>query len=137
VRRRSYEVKDNKYYPIFPKFMTSKCRQIHWRHDSDVVFQMWQARARKTPEMAEAYDQMNARIDAYVLQPSLILRVFPAGRDELPAGFEHHDQRQADQGDREGTDAEAALADIIAEWDKGGGLEQEEAINAWYAENFG
>ena len=30
-----------------------------------VSFKMWQARARKTPEMAEAYEAMNARVDEY------------------------------------------------------------------------
>ena len=36
----------------------------------------------------------------------------------------------------EGTDAATALAAIIAEWDKDGGLEQEQAINEWYKANF-
>ncbi len=135
----SYEVKDNKYYPIFPKFndFQNADKFIGVMH-SDVVFQMWQARARKTPEMAEAYDQMNARIDAYVLQP-----FFDSYASSLPAVMNSQLALNTMINDKlikaiaEGTDAEAALADIIAEWDKGGGLEQEEAINAWYAENFG
>jgi hypothetical protein len=88
--------------------------------------------------MAEAYDQMNARVNAYVLQP-----FFDSYASSLPAVMNSQLALNTMINDKlikaiaEGTDAEVALADIIAEWDKGGGLEQEQAINAWYAENFG
>ena len=98
---------------------------------------MWQARARKTPEMAEAYDQMNSRIDAYVLQP-----YFDSYASSLPAVMNTQLALNTMINDKlikaiaEGTDAATALAAIIAEWDKDGGLEQEQAINEWYKANF-
>ncbi|MDW7658500.1 MAG: extracellular solute-binding protein [Bacillota bacterium] len=134
----SYTVEDGKYFPIFPKFndFQNADKFIGIQH-GDVVFQMWQARARKTPEMAEAYDLMNARIDAYVLKP-----YFDSYASSLPAVMNSQLALNTMINDKlikaiaEGTDAATALAAIIAEWDKDGGLEQEQAINEWYKANF-
>ncbi len=134
----SYTVEDGKYFPIFPKFNEfENADKFTGIVHSEVVFQMWQARARKTPEMAESYDQMNSRIDAYVLKP-----FYDSYASSLPAVMNSQLALNTMINDSlikaiaEGTDAETALADIIKEWDADGGLEQEEAINAWFKENF-
>ncbi|MBP8989957.1 MAG: extracellular solute-binding protein [Clostridia bacterium] len=134
----SYEIKDGKYYPIFPKFQEyENADKFTGVVQSDVVFQMWQARARKTPEMAEAYDQMNSRIGDYVIKP-----YYDSYASSLPAVMNSQLTLNTMINDKlikaiaEGTDAQAALDDIIAEWDKNGGLEQEQAINEWYDKNF-
>lgn len=52
------------YHPIFPAF-----NELNWANQfsglqkMEVEFKQWQARARKTPEMAVAYDAINEQLD--------------------------------------------------------------------------
>lgn len=133
----SFEIKNGQYYPIFPAFNDyTNSDKFTGIVQGDIVFKMWQARARKTPEMAESYDQMNARIKDYTLQ-----NYYDSYAASLPAVAKTQLALNTMINDKlikaiaEGTDAQTALNEIIAEWDKGGGKEQETAINEWFTKN--
>lgn len=63
-----YEIKDGNYYPILPKFS-----ELNWANqfiglqNRAVEFKQWQARLRKTPEIAAAYEAANSNLPDAVL----------------------------------------------------------------------
>ena len=100
------------------------------------VFQMWQARARKTDAMAEIYDQMNSRIDEY--KTEYYYENYAASLEAVQKNKMALDTMVNDsliQAIVDGVDPQKAIDDIIEEWDKTGGLEYEEAMKNWYKEN--
>ena len=102
--------------------------------DTDEVFKMWQARARKTPEMATAYEQMNSRVDEY----NVVDYYESYFQAQLPAEQVALDTEINDtliKAIAEGTDAQTVVNDLIAKWDAGAGAESEKAAQAWYDAN--
>lgn len=133
----SYEIKDGSYYPIFPAFddFTNSDKFTGVAPASN-VFQMWQARARKTDAMAEIYDQMNSRIDEY--KTEYYYENYAASLEAVQKNKMALDTMVNDsliQAIVDGVDPQKAIDDIIEEWDKTGGLEYEEAMKNWYKEN--
>ena len=133
----SYEMKDGNYYPLFPEFTTySNSNEFVGTPVATEQAKMWEARARKTPEMAEAFDQMNANANDknYYFSPE-------AYAGNLPSMTEYYASLQSTindiviKGIVEGEDAQAVVDEAITAWERDGGLEIEEEMQAWYAEN--
>lgn len=58
-----YEVKNGNYFPILPKFTELNwANQFTGMQDRAVEFKQWQARVRKTPETAAAYEFVNSNL---------------------------------------------------------------------------
>ena len=137
----SYEVKDGQYFPIFTDEegdmdfnMYTNSDKFTTVADTDEVFKMWQARARKTPEMATAYEQMNSRVDEY----NVVDYYESYFQAQLPAEQVALDTEINDtliKAIAEGTDAQTVVNDLIAKWDAGAGAESEKAAQAWYDAN--
>ena len=98
--------------------------------------QWWQARARKTAEMAEAFDYMNSRIGEYEMVP-----YYTSYAASLPEVQEYQSTLNQMVTDAmlkaivTGEDAQTAIDNIIKDWDSQGGAELEEAMQKFYDEN--
>jgi len=132
----TYEIKDNKYYPIFPAFNDFQNSDKFPGVACDGVVDMWQARARKTDEMAIAYDDMNSRIDNYDVE-----FFYTSFASSLEANMEYSAALATMMNDAlitaivDGSDAQAAINNIIAKWDAEGGKEMEAEMQTWYDAN--
>lgn len=63
IEGKHYEVKNGNYYPILPAFtQLVNSSQFTGNALPDYKYKLWQARARKTPEMATAYEAVNKGI---------------------------------------------------------------------------
>ena len=133
----SYEIKDGSYYPIFPAFQDyTNSDKFTGVVQTDVVFQMWQARARKTEAMAEMYDQMNSRVEEYEVRN--YYESYAASLEGVRNNQAALDTMVNDkliQAIASGEDPQTAIDNIIAEWDKTGGKEYQAAMQKWYADN--
>ncbi|MCI8601997.1 MAG: extracellular solute-binding protein [Oscillospiraceae bacterium] len=130
----SYEVIDGGYWPIFEGDDTKNFNaytnsdKLSGICESGLAFQMWQARARKTPEMAEAYEQMNARVDEY--ETRFTIEAYGKTAPQVQEYITALNQAFSDsmlKAIAEGTDPEAAVAAMQADWDANGGPE----VEAW------
>lgn len=133
----SYEIKDGKYYPIFPAFSEYQNSDKYTGSAPAVeAGKMWQARARKTPEMAEAYEQMNADANSKTYYASA--EPYAKG---LPAMKEYYPPLQSTLNDLlvkgivSEEDAQAVVDEILATWEREGGKECEAAMLEWYEEH--
>lgn len=138
----SYEVIDGNYWPIFEgddsvNFNAyTNADKFAGHCEPDLAYQMWQARARKTPEMAEAYEAMNARCDEYNVEISI--ETYGTISSEVQKYITALEQDFSDaflKAIVEGTDPETAIAAMQETWDANGGLEVEAAMQAFYEEN--
>lgn len=130
-----YEIKDGRYYPILPAFDELK-------NSSDFVglppsnkFEMWQARARKTPEMAEAYEELNRN-----LSKEMLVVDYYAYANSLPEIQKYRSALSKKESDfyikaMTSDNPEEMLEQFIKEWESEGGSEMEAAMNKWYQEN--
>ncbi len=133
----SYEIKDDKYYPIFPAFDDfTNSDKLVGVVPTDDVFKMWQARARKTDAAAELYDDINSRVGDYDVENyyESYASSLPAVRDNETALNTMTDDKMI-QAITSGEDPQKAIDNIIAEWDKTGGKEYEAAMQKWHEEN--
>ncbi len=133
-----YEVIEGKYYPILPAF-----NDLNWANQfvgmsvRSIEFEQWQARARKTPEMAVAFEQINQSLIAHDL-------VFDRSTftSSLPAAQQYNQSLNLLINDFyiqavvEGKTSDADFDEIIARWESEGGLELEAAMNQWLQENL-
>lgn len=138
----SYSYENGRYYPIFEgdagvNFDAyTNSDKMTGPPDPAEAFKMWQARARKTPEMAEAYEQMNARVDEY----EVLYNIEAYGKSQ-PRVQEFNSALEQAFADAflkaivEGTDAETAIQAMQADWDANGGLEMEAAMQEFYEAN--
>ncbi|MBQ7840293.1 MAG: extracellular solute-binding protein [Lachnospiraceae bacterium] len=132
----SYEVVDGNYYPLFPAFDEYvNSDKFTGSVEGGEMKKQWMARARKTTEMAEAFDQMNENADQYTRYDTVenYATSLPAIKENL-AALTTATSDILIAGIVEGTDAQAVVDDIIATWEREGGLECEAEINEWYAE---
>lgn len=132
-----YEVKDDKYYPLFPGFTDyANSKQFTGIAPNGVEFKYWQARARKTPEMAKAFDEMNSKIP----EGNIVLDISGFGMGQ-EAALKNRASLNTMISDNlinaivDGSDPQTAINDIISQWEAMGGLEYEEAMQTWYSEN--
>ncbi|HBG76252.1 MAG TPA: hypothetical protein DDW86_04770, partial [Clostridiales bacterium] len=133
----SYEIKDDKYYPIFPAFDDfTNSDKLVGVVPTDDVFKMWQARARKTDAAAELYDNINSRVGDYDVRNyyESYASSLPEVRDNSTALNTMTDDKMI-QAIANGEDPQKAIDKIIAEWDKTGGKEYEAAMQKWHEEN--
>lgn len=130
-----YEIKDGKYYPLLPAFDELK-------NSSDFVglppsnkFEMWQARARKTPEMAETYDELNKNLSKEML--SVDYYTYANSLPEVQKYRSVLSKKESDFYIKAMSDPnpEALLEQFIKEWETEGGAELEAAMNEWYQQN--
>lgn len=140
---KSFEMKDGGYFPIFNEAdkendfsAYTNADKFSGIGDPKLGFEMWQARARKTPEMATAFEEMNSRIKDYDLRYTIESygKTSPAAQGYAPA----LNQAFADSMIKaivEGTDPDAAMAAMQADWDKNGGLELEKIMQEYYTAN--
>lgn len=131
----SYEVIDGEYYPIFPAFDDyTNSDKYTGSIDGGEMKKQWMARARKTTEMAEAFEQMNENVDRFERYDSV-----EKYATSLPAITEYATSLNSAINDIivagivEGQDAQAVVDKIIETWERDGGLECETEINEWYA----
>ncbi len=138
----SYELIDGNYYPIFEGDDATNFNaytnsdKLSGFSDPARAFQMWQARARKTPEMAEAYEAMNSRVDEYEARVSI--EAYGKTSPEVQEYITALNQAFSDSFLKaivENTDPEEAIAAMQADWDANGGLEVEAAMQAFYDTN--
>lgn len=135
----SFNLVDGNYTPIFEgddatnfNAYTNNDKQTGFC-EVGLMFKMWQSRARKTPEMAESYETMNARCDDYEVVMSI-----ENFAKTLPAVQEDYSVVTTAFGDSivkaivEGTDPATAVAAMQADWDANGGLEIEAAMQEFY-----
>ena len=101
--------------------------------ESSEVFKMWQARARKTPEMAAAYEQMNARVGDYNYVD--YYESYITGMPTELTALQNDINDALIKAIAEGTDAQTVVNDLIAMWDKGVGPDCEKIANDWYSAN--
>ena len=137
VENVSYEVKDGNYYPIFPAFNDYLNADMFVGVQSPgELFKMWQARARKTEAMAAIHKQMNARISKYDIKyfyTSYASSLEAVQKNETALGTMVNDSLI--QAIATGENPQTAINNIIAKWEKTGGLEYEAAMQKWYQEN--
>lgn len=133
----SYELKDGSYYPLFPGFSEySNSNEFVGVPVATEQAKMWEARARKTDEMAEAFDQMNEHANEknYYFSPESYAGSLPA-MTEYYASLQSSIKDIVIKGIVEGNDAQAVVDECIEAWERDGGLECEAEMQAWYAEN--
>lgn len=138
----SYEMIDGNYYPIFEGDDATNFNaytnsdKLSGFSDPLLAFQMWQARARKTPEMAEAYEAMNARVEEY--EPLISIEAYGKTSPQVQEYITALNQAFSDSFLKavvEGTDPDEAVAAMQADWDANGGLEVEAAMQEFYDAN--
>ncbi|AUS96867.1 hypothetical protein CDQ84_09880 [Clostridium thermosuccinogenes] len=133
----TYEIKNGSYYPIFPAFADyTNSDKFTGVVPTDRVFEMWQARVRKTDAMSEMYDQMNSRINEYTIYN--YYESYASSIEAVQKNKSALDKMVDDsliQAIVSGEDPQTAINKIIANWDKNGGAEYENAMETWYAEN--
>lgn len=137
VEGESFEIRDGNYYPLFPGFSDyANSDNFTGLGDVTEMGKMWQARARKTEEMAASFDQMNESANdlTYVYSPEGYMASLPAYR-------EYYESVLAEINDIvitaivDGTDSDEVVAKCISVWENDGGLEIEKEVAQWYAEN--
>lgn len=134
---KSFEIVDGNYYPLFPDFNEyANSNEFVGVPVATIQAKMWEARARKTPEMAEAFDQMNAHANEknYYFSPESYAGSLPA-MAEYYASLQSAIKDIVIKGIVEGADAEAVVEEAIETWERDGGLECEAQMQAWYTEN--
>lgn len=136
----SYKVENGSYYPIFTDDENDMDFSKYTNSDkfttvteSSEVFKMWQARARKTPEMAAAYEQMNSRVGDYNYVD--YYESYITGMPTELAALQNDINDALIKAIAEGTDAQTVVNDLIAMWDKGVGPDCEKIANDWYSAN--
>ena len=132
----SYEVVDGEYYPLFPAFDEYvNSDKYTGSVEGGEMKKQWMARARKTTEMAEAFEQMNENADSYTRYNTV-----EKYASNLPAIKENATALNSAISDIiiagivEGGDAQAVVDKIIETWEREGGLDCEKEINEWYVE---
>lgn len=129
----SYEVREGNYYPIFPAF---DAYQNSDRYTGTVTYEEqkseWAARARKTPEMEEAFDQMNEKLSEYEFYLSCEGFVTDPALNEYQPALNTAIDDLLVKAIAEGTDPQAVLDEMLATWEREGGLECEQAMQKWY-----
>lgn len=137
VEGESFEIRDGNYYPLFPGFTDySNSDNFTGLGNVTEMGKMWQARARKTDEMAASFDQMNesANTLSYVYSPEGYMASLPAYR-------EYYESVLAQINDIvitaivDGTDSGEVVNKCITVWESDGGLEIEKEVAEWYAAN--
>ncbi len=133
IEGQQYEVIDGQYFPLFPGFDDYiNAAQFTGVSPDGNEFPLWQARARKLPEMADAYDSMNGKIDQLELHPGV--SSYAIGQP----GTEKRSELNAQVADMlilaivSGQDPAQAVAEMIAQWEARGGLDYERAMQTWY-----
>ncbi|TLS51804.1 extracellular solute-binding protein [Paenibacillus antri] len=132
-----FEINNGKYFPILPAFDELKnSKQFTGAPKAGSEYKLWQARARKTPEMAASFEQMNANvtkdwihIDYTGYATSL------AEAQKYQTSLNNMETEFLVKAVVETGDLKKAYDDFVAEYDKQGGTELTAAINKWYAEN--
>ncbi len=136
VEGEQYEVRDGQYYPLFPGFEpVLNASQYTGLSPEGNEFVYWQARARKTPEMAKAYDQMNGEIEGLTLIPDKSSYAFGQPGTEARAALNKLMGDMLLEAIITEVSPREAVQGMIAAWEAGGGLAFEEAMNAWYRRN--
>lgn len=134
-----YEVKDNKYYPILPEFdILQYAVQFVGFAEASYKFNLWQARARKTPEMAAAYESMNADIDNIKQFMRVDVSGYATGVDVVQKYKASLTKMETDfiiKAMASNEPVDKLYSEFIKEWDKQGGEETTKALNEWYKEN--
>lgn len=137
VEGESFEVKDGNYYPLFPGFSDyANSDNFTGLGNVSEMGKMWQARARKTPEMAASFNQMNETANqlTYIYSPEGYM-------SSLPAYREYYASVTAEINDIvitaivDGSDPAEVVEKCIAVWENDGGLEIEKEVAEWYAAN--
>lgn len=131
-----YEINAGKYFPILPAFDEYKnAKQFTGLPPKD-SFQMWQARARKTPEMAVAYEKMNANVSKDMITVDYFeyansipeVQKYRMSLKKLEDDFYIKSMVSNEPMDK-------LLAQFIDNWEAQGGKELETAMNEWYQNN--
>ena len=130
-----YEVVDGKYYPLLPGFEPFLNAAQYTSLSPGNEFVYWQARARKTPEMAKAHEQMNSEIPRLTLYPDKSSFAYGQKGTEVRASLNKLLAEKLIAAIVMDTPPEEALREMIAAWESGGGLTFESAMNTWYQEN--
>ncbi|HBM80393.1 MAG TPA: hypothetical protein DD426_06085 [Clostridiaceae bacterium] len=132
----TYKVENRNYYPIFPAFNDYvNAKQFTGVPDVEKEWILWQARARKTPEMAKAYDELNS----VTPKEGLYEDITPAASNLDP--IRKNSSALAKMVDDfqikviAGAVPVSDLDKFIKQWEQQGGADMEKAINEWYKEN--
>ena len=125
------------YFPILPEFnFYNNANNFGGLQTAAVQVEQWFARARKTPEMAVAFEAMNANLSSY--EPKVSLVGYSYAVEEAQQYRSALNTVISDglmKAIIEQTDAQAAVDALIAQWEGQGGLEFEAGMQAWYDQN--
>ncbi|MBB6734790.1 extracellular solute-binding protein [Cohnella zeiphila] len=128
----TYKVEDGKYYPIFPAFdKLNKGRWFYPVNESKMYTPLFGARARKEPEMAALWDDINAKADSYVYTP--VVNQAPVVQAEQDFGqqlrtFSHEQLIKMMLDDS----SLAKFDDFVKQWKEKGGQALADQYNEWY-----
>lgn len=132
-----FEIKDGRYFPILPAFDELKnSKQFTGTTKAGDGYKMWQARARKTPEMAASFEQMNADVqkDWFHLDYTGYATSLKEAQ-QYQTALNNMETEFLIKAVVEKTDLRKIYETFVAEYDKQGGLVLTDAINAWYEAN--
>ncbi|MEA5016912.1 MAG: extracellular solute-binding protein [Candidatus Limiplasma sp.] len=136
VEGEQYEVRDGQYHPLLPGFEEYlNAAQYTALSPQGNEFIYWQARARKTPEMSKAYDQMNGEIGNLTLIPDKSSYAFGQPGTQARADLNKLMGDMLLEAIISDVSPQEALQRMTGVWEAGGGLAFEQAMNAWYQRN--
>jgi putative aldouronate transport system substrate-binding protein len=132
-----FEMIDGQYFPILPAFDELKnSKQFTGAAPAGLAYQMWQARARKTPEMAEAFEKLNSNIQKewfhvnYTGYATSLSEV-----QQYEAALNNMEKDFLIKSMVEKKELKKIYDDFVSEYDKQGGSTLTAAMNTWYAAN--
>jgi putative aldouronate transport system substrate-binding protein len=132
-----YEVRNGRYFPIYPA-----SNDLMWANQftgfapAATEFAQWQARARKTPEMAVAYERINGKLvkDGMYVDVSTFANAVPAlQKYSMSLAKLENDSILKAIVDNRTSDADFDA--FLKQWEAEGGAEVVAAMNKWLADN--
>jgi len=132
---KSYEIKDGKYYPLFPEFdKFNKGRWFYPVNESSLYTPLFGARARKEEMMGKMYDDINEKGLQHSYTP--VMKRAPLLSSEENFGQQlqvlakdNLIKMVIDKKELENYDS------FVNQWKSQGGEELGKELNQWYEEN--
>lgn len=133
----SYEVKDGKYYPLFPGFNDyQNAGQYKGLTGEGKEFSYWCARARKTDVMAAAFAQMNDPLKDSNVLTTYVAYAYAKPETSVRSALNNAVFDAMLTAIVENKDSEEAMAEIIKDYEANGGTELDQVMAQWYADNY-
>lgn len=133
----SYEVKNGKYYPIFPGFNDyQNAGQFKGLTGEGKEFSYWCARARKTDVMARAFEQMNDPLKDSKVITTYVAYAYAKPETSIRSALNNAVFDAMLTAIVENRDSEEAMAEIVKDYEANGGAQLDQVMQQWYEENY-